>query len=226
MIEISTVNYTPSILIVINYPSVNSTESGVNMSYPAKLIQLSIEEYLEMEERNEIRHEYVAGQIFAMAGATEAHNVISVNIATILRPKLRGTGCRVFVFDMKARVEPIDAFYYPDVMATCEPFVPKSVAKSRPFLIIEVLSPSTAEIDRREKLVAYGQLDSIREYVIVHQDRRQIELHRKNEYGRWQTAIVGEGDVLVLESIPTGPLTLGMDEIYEDVTFPLAETQD
>ena len=190
------------------------------MTYPARLIHYSVEEYLEMEEKSEVRHEYVAGQIFAMAGATEAHNVISVNIATTLRPRLRGTGCRVFVFDMKARVEPVDAFYYPDVMATCEPFVAKSVFKSRPFLMVEVLSPSTAATDRREKLAAYGQLDSVREYVIVHQDSRRIELHRKDDRGKWQTAILGENNVLVLESMPAGPITLTMDEIYEDVVFP------
>ncbi|MGH9842124.1 MAG: Uma2 family endonuclease, partial [Blastocatellia bacterium] len=149
-----------------------------------------------------------------------------VNIATMIRPRLRGTGCRIFVFDMKARVEPVDAFYYPDVMATCEPFVAKSVFKSRPFLIIEVLSPSTASIDRREKLAAYGQLDSVREYVIVHQDSRRIELHRKDDRGKWQAAILGENNVLVLESLPAGPITLTMDEIYEDVIFPAGDEEE
>jgi Uma2 family endonuclease len=196
------------------------------MTYPARLVQYSVEEYLEMEEKSEVRHEYVAGQIFAMAGATEAHNLIAGNIYALLRPKLRRTGCRIFIADMKTRIEAVDAFYYPDVMATCEPFVRKSVFKSRPFLIVEVLSPSTTAIDRREKQTAYGKLDRIREYAIVHQDSRRIELHRKDDRGKWQTAILGENNALVLESLPAGPITLTMDEIYEDVIFPAGEEED
>lgn len=190
------------------------------MTYPAKWERLSVEEYLEMEQDSAIRHEYVAGQIFAMAGATEAHNVIALNIATILRAKLRGTGCRVFIFDMKARIEATDAFYYPDIMSTCEPFVSESVFKSRPFLIVEVLSPSTAQIDRREKMIAYGKLDSVQEYLIVHQSQRKVEVHRKDGEGKWQSMIVGGADAIPLESLPNGPYMLSLDEVYEEVSFP------
>ncbi|MFN7944802.1 MAG: Uma2 family endonuclease [Blastocatellia bacterium] len=189
------------------------------MSLPARVINLTVEEYLEMEAESPVRHEYVAGQTFAMAGASDAHNIIAGNIFTIIRSVLRGSGCRVCLAEMKAWVEEINAFYYPDVMATCEPFDPKSVFKSRPFLIVEVLSPSTMSTDRREKLSAYGQLDSVREYVVVYQDRRRLEVHRKDTQGVWLTVVLGENDELRLDSLPTGPLTMKMDEIYEDVTF-------
>lgn len=193
------------------------------MSLPARNLNYSVEEYLELETRSEIRHEYVAGQVFAMAGSTESHNIISGNIFAQVRAALRGSGCRAFIFDMKARVEPTDSFYYPDVMATCEEFDAQSVFKSRPFLIVEVLSRSTMSIDRREKLAAYRQIDSLREYAVIYQDRRRIELHRKDDQGNWQTVILGEQDVLLLKSLPTGHLRLTMDEVYEDVVFSKEE---
>src|SRR5262249_26861704 len=121
------------------------------MAYPEELMRLSVEEYLALEEKSKVRHEYVAGHIFAMAGANDAHNIISINVATILRPHLRRSGCRVYMVDMKVRVEAADTFYYPDVMVTCEPFAAKSVFKSRPVLLVEVLSLGTELVDRREK---------------------------------------------------------------------------
>jgi Uma2 family endonuclease len=181
---------------------------------------------LDLEAQSDVRHEYVAGRVFAMAGASEAHNVIALNIAARLRASLRGSGCRAFIFDLKARVELTDAFYYPDVMATCEEFDAGGLFKSRPFLIVEVLSRSTASVDRREKFAAYRQLDSLREYAVVYQDRRRAELHRKDEGGRWQTVILGEQDVLLFKSLPTEPLLMTMDDIYEDVVFSDEEGDD
>ncbi len=189
------------------------------MSLPARVLNITAEEYLEMEAESPVKHEYVAGQTFALAGASDAHNIIAGNIHALIRAALRGSGCRVYLAEMKVWIEEIKAFYYPDVMATCEPFDPKSVFKNRPFLIVEVLSPSTKSTDRREKLSAYGHLDSVREYVVVYQDRRRIEAHRKDTLGNWQTVVLGEHDELQLDSLPAGPLILTMAQIYEDVTF-------
>lgn len=189
------------------------------MSLPARRLNYTVEEYLELEAQSDVRHEYVAGRVFAMAGSSEAHNVIAGNIFARLRASLRGSGCRAFIFDMKARVEPTDAFYYPDVMATCEEFDAASLFKSRPFLIVEVLSRSTASVDRREKFAAYRQIDSLREYAVVYQDRKRAELHRKDEQGAWQTVILGEQDVLLFKSLPTEPLRMTMAEVYEDVVL-------
>ena len=109
-------------------------------------------------------------------------------------------------------------------MATCEKFSAKSVFKSQPFLIFEILSPATASIDQREKLAAYRQIDNLREYVVIYQNKKRAELHRKDHRGAWQTAILGEQDELYLESPPNGPLTITMNEIYEDVDFTQVES--
>lgn len=194
------------------------------MSLSARFLHLSPEEYLEQEAKSSVRHELVGGQMFAMAGASDAHNVIALNVATILRTHLRGSECRAYISDMKARIEKTDDFYYPDVMATCEKFSAKSLYKSQPFLIFEILSPSTASIDRREKLAAYRHIEGLREYVVIYQDKKRAELHRKEAAGHWQTAIFSEQDALHLESPPNGPLAITMDEIYEDVDFTQAES--
>ena len=195
------------------------------MSLPARLINISAEEYLASEAKHNLRHELVGGEMFAMAGASEAHNVIAGNLFAALRQHLRGTGCRAYIADMKARIEQTDDFYYPDVMATCEKFEAKSVFKTNPFLLIEVLSPSTISIDRREKLAAYRQIQALREYLVVYQDRKRIELHRKNSDSKWLTVILSESDSVVLESTPNSPLILTMNEIYEDVDFAQAEIE-
>jgi Uma2 family endonuclease len=192
------------------------------MAYPEELMRLSVEEYLEFEEKSKVRHEYVAGYVFAMAGATDAHNTITVNVATGLRPHLRRSGCRVYMVDMKVRVEAVDAFYYPNVMVTCEPFEARSVFKSRPVLLVEVLSRGTELTDRREKLSAYFKLESLVEYVLISQDEKRVEIYRRGRSGKTEILVMSVNDEIRFESLPNGPLTLTMDEIYEDVI--LAQT--
>ncbi len=190
------------------------------MSLPARFINsLTSEEYLEIEARNKVRHEFVGGEMFAMAGASNAHNIIALNVAAILRNHLRGSGCRAYIADMRVKIEASDDFYYPDVMASCEQAAAGSLFLTQPFLIIEVLSNSTAKTDRREKLAAYRQIVSLREYVVIYQDQKRAELHRKDERGAWQSAILGEHEIVYLEASPNGALTLTMNDIYEDVEF-------
>lgn len=189
------------------------------MAVPEELLKISAEEYLALEEKSEIRHEYVAGYIFAMAGASDAHNIIAGNVYARLRQHIRRNGCRVYAVDMKVRVEAVDAFYYPDVMVTCEPFVAKSVFKSKPILLVEVLSPGAEVTDRREKLSAYFKLESLIEYVLISQDERRVEIYRRDKRGKIQMQVLGADHEVRLESTPNGPLTLTMDDIYEDVIF-------
>jgi Uma2 family endonuclease len=196
------------------------------MALPKELMKLSVEEYLAREEASEIRHEYVAGYVFAMAGATDAHNIIAGNVHARVRPHLRRSGCRVYMVDMKLRVEAVDAFYYPDVMVTCEEFVAKSVFKSKPILLVEVLSPGTALTDRREKLSAYFKLKSLVEYVLISQDKRQVEVYRRDKRGKVQMMVLGADNEVRFESLPNGALTLTMDDIYEDVIFPAQPADD
>lgn len=189
------------------------------MSWPAQSLNMTVEEYLEFEEHSDARHEYIDGQVYAMVGSSEAHNVITLNLATILRNHLRGSGCRAYMADMKLRIEATNAFYYPDVMVTCEPFKANSLFNRSPVLIAEVLSASTQEIDRREKLVAYKQLATLAEYLVISQDHRRVELYRKVSTGKWELHVFRDSEEINLHALPTGPFVLKLDELYDEVEF-------
>jgi Uma2 family endonuclease len=186
------------------------------MNLAAQEYLIPIQEYLEGEQHSEIRHEYLAGRVYAMAGAGEKHNRIAGNLFFHLRAAARGKECGVFISDMKVRVEQNDAFYYPDVMVTCDPQDTESLHKHSPCLIVEVLSPATEAIDRREKLVAYRTLSSLRYYLLVSQDKRQIECFTRITDDRWNAAIIENAGTL--EILCDGlAATISLDEIYEDV---------
>ena len=177
---------------------------------------LSNEEYLQGELESEVRHEFFDGFVYAMAGAGEKHNTISLNLATAMRHKVRGTNCRTFIADMKLFLPELNRFYYPDILLTCDPQDDHEFYKQHPCLIVEVLSPSTETIDRREKLHAYQDIPSLREYLLVSQEQQQVELYRRKDDGKtWQYFLLDKiDDVLQLECLD---LNMGMDEIYEDV---------
>ncbi len=203
--------------------------------HQARLARLSPDSYLEGELGSDIRHEYVDGEVFAMAGAGEAHNLIAMNVASGLRGAARGGPCRIFISDMKVRVAAWNAFYYPDILATCDPSDTQTYFKEHPCLIVEVLSPSTERTDRRdtrkghhrhckpvnrqhwrEKLLAYRMLESLREYVLISQDQRRVEVYRRAEDGAWSLETLSDGDALRLECVNA---TLTLDEVYEDVSL-------
>ncbi|MCF8209320.1 MAG: Uma2 family endonuclease [Rhodoferax sp.] len=172
------------------------------------------EDYLRTEESNGLRHEYVDGEIYAMAGAGEAHNLIALNVAAGLRNLVRGGPCRVFIADMKLRVAEWNAFYYPDVMVVCNPADNHTHYKEQPGTVIEVMSPTTESIDRREKLLAYRTLPSLQEYVLIAQDRRHMEVYRKDANGILQHEVLAAGQPLWLETVS---VSLTQDAVYEDV---------
>lgn len=199
---------------------------GISVSQFHKVPNLTVEEYLAREERATVRHEYVNGQVFAMTGATEAHNVICGNLHASLHEHLKGSGCRVFMSDMKVRIETSNSFYYPDIMVTCEPFAGTSVFKQSPVFIAEILSPSTKHIDRREKLIAYRQIDSLREYVIIDPSRHRIEDYRKDANGQWEMMVLRRSDVVSLASLPSS-LDISVETIYEGVILsPAVEEEE
>ena len=185
------------------------------MSIPATCLPLAVDEYLRGEQDSPIRHEYVAGQTHAMAGADLAHNRISLNLAFHLRAATRGTPCAVFISDMKVRVTACEAFYYPDVMLSCEPGYRDSLYQTAPCLIAEVLSPSTEAIDRREKLIAYRTLPSLRYYLLVAQDRHWVEVYTRQADGGWRHTAHADGAL----TFDCGGLTPGLTlaDLYEDV---------
>ncbi|HEY9719395.1 MAG TPA: Uma2 family endonuclease [Trichormus sp.] len=177
---------------------------------------MSVEEYLAFEERSPIRHEYVCGRIVAMTGTTQRHNTIASNINSILRSHLKGGPCCAFIIDLKVHVSAVNSFYYPDGVVACSKRSDDSVIVAEPILIVEVLSPSTAAVDRREKVIAYRQIPSLREYLIVGTKRKQIELHRRNDTGAWDVLQFVNDDKLELISVQPSPLIVGLRSIYVD----------
>lgn len=182
----------------------------------AEKLKSSIEDYLQGELSGDIKHEYVNGDIYAMAGASEEHNTITVNLIALLHNHLRGTDCKVFASDMKTHIQTAygDFFYYPDIQVCCQKDDKQRYYKEAPKLIIEVLSNSTQRHDRCEKFNNYRQLDSLEEYVLIAQDKRQVEIYRRAE--QWQALLAAENDAVRLESLG---LTLNLADIYEGVAL-------
>lgn len=142
---------------------------------------LSPEQYLELEGSSSVKHEYINGEIFAMAGATDAHVTITGNLFAALLGHLRGSGCRVYFSDMKARIDSLNRYYYPDIMVTCDQRDQRQATyKNHPKLIVEVLSDSTANFDRGDKFADYQQLESIEEYVLINTHRQRVECFRRD----------------------------------------------
>lgn len=185
------------------------------MTRHAILDYIQVEEYLEGEQHSEIRHEYVAGQVFAMVGGTLGHNRVTLNIASFLNRHLRNGPCTAYMSDVKVRIEAADAFYYPDVVISCECTDPTSLYLESPVLVVEVLSPSTENIDRREKLLNYQKLPSLKEYVLVSADEMRVEVYRRSGDRLAEVVAYGPEDtVLNLDSVEA---RLPMGEIYEGV---------
>ncbi|MCZ6554331.1 MAG: Uma2 family endonuclease [SAR324 cluster bacterium] len=179
----------------------------------ARLPHISVEDYLDNEKTAEVKHEYVAGRVFAMVGASRAHNSIMLNLASLLRDHVESGPCQVFVADVKVRVDAVDAFYYPDVAVTCDPDDNDEYFLTRPCLIVEVLSPTTEATDRREKLLAYQTLPSLREYVLVDQREPHLEVFRREGRDWWRDTHAA-GDRLTFGSVG---LTLDVDAVYRGV---------
>ncbi len=178
------------------------------------VMRLSIEEYLQGELESEIRHEFYDGMVYAMAGAGRRHNIITLNIATQLRQGARGTTCRSFMADMKLYLPAINRFYYPDIIVACETDDNQEFYIEKPCLIVEVLSPTTEGIDRREKLHAYQEIPSLKAYIMVSQDTQKAELY-KRDGEIWQYILLDDKDDIL--PIPCLNLSIAMAEIYEDV---------
>lgn len=178
--------------------------------------KISIEKYLNGEEISEIKYEYIDGEVYAMAGTSQNHNRIAGNIYNALFNHLKDSDCEPYIENIKVRADK-DVFYYPDILVTCEGEFKNKYFCEEPILIVEVISPSTEQIDRREKLRAYQQMPSIVEYVIVEQEKISVEIHRRQPDGNWITYFYSRNDTeFTLESVD---LTLQLSEVYRRVTF-------
>ena len=187
------------------------------MASAAAHTHLTPEEYLAFERKATTKHEYLNGQIVAMSGASFAHNFITVNIATHLNIQLMNGECRVATSDMRVKVPQTDSYFYPDVVVVCgEPRAEDDTFDTllNPTVVVEVLSPSTEVYDKGEKFEHYQQIASLKEYVLISQDKIRVEHYRRQETEWLQTEFQGLEDVLSLLSIGC---ELRLQDIYRRV---------
>ena len=186
------------------------------MADPALNIpRISAKEYIELERDATCRHEFVDGIVYAMAGATKAHNFIAGDAYAAILTKL-APPCQVYLLEVKVQVAANDTerYYYPDVLVSCSDLDNDSYISRQPVLIIEVVSKTTESLDRNDKFAAYRLLSSFQEYVLVLQDRPQVEVYRRRT--GWQQELFGRADEVTLESISQ---TVPVAAFYRRVKF-------
>ncbi|WP_428353035.1 Uma2 family endonuclease [Methyloprofundus sp.] len=176
---------------------------------------MSADEYLAWEELQEEKHEYYHGEIFAMGGARREHVQVAGNVFAALKQHLRGTPCRAYMSDMKLHIGAMDAFYYPDVLVSCNKNDHQADQfLSFPSLIVEVLSDSTEAYDRGAKFTAYRQIASLKEYVLVDIKTRTVEFFRRTADNDWLLHVYTSEDVCDFVSLD---VSIEMTDIFEDI---------
>lgn len=196
-------------------------------------IPMSPQEYLEWEEQQPIKYEYINGEVFAMTGATLPHNSVALNLASALKNHLRGQGCKVFMADAKLGISDKGPYHYPDVMVTCDErdLTSRKIVQF-PCLIVEVLSPGTEAFDRGDKFKHYRRIKTLKEYVLIDADKICVECYRINERGKWEltsyliddtfdeTTKVINTELDELEvSLTSVDFNFPISLLYEDVAF-------
>ena len=183
--------------------------------------QFSLTDFLAWEETQAERHEFVRGEVFAMVGARRVHGLVSLNIAAALKNQLRGSVCRVFNETMKLQVAD-DVLFYPDVFVTCDPADLRTELVFRaPTLVVEVLSPSTQANDRGGKFTWYRRLASLREYLLVDPDSREVQLFRRGSDGLFTLHDLSGAPLVTLTSIDC---QLPAEDIFDGLEPPLQGT--
>lgn len=183
--------------------------------------RMTYEEYLAAERQSPVKHEYLRGEVYAMAGGTPTHAALQMAVGVALSNALSGRACRVFGADLRVRIEATDLSTYPDVTVICGSLRRAELdadAATNPTLIVEVLSDSTEAYDRGEKFGHYRRIPTLREYLLVSQRAPRLEAYAKNPEGAWVLREAGPGEELVLSSIEG--VRLRVDEIYRD---PIAD---
>lgn len=179
---------------------------------------MSLDEYFAWEQRSQVRHEYVAGEVHAMSGVTIRHNIIMLNLVRALHPPARSRGCLVLATDVQL-LAASDRVYYPDVMIACGSAGHVERLVEQPSLVVEVTSPSTRGIDRREKLDTYMRIPTLRMYLIVDQRRRHVMVYSRDAEGaEWVCdELSGHAD-----SVGVGFLgaSVSLDAIYDGIQLP------
>lgn len=179
---------------------------------------LTPDEYLEWEARQEIKHEYINGEVYAMTGGTIPHNGIAVNLIAALRPHVRGSSCRVLGSDAKVGITEKGSFFYPDVLVTCNAQDRQAIQVIQFLkLIVEVLSPGTEAYDRGAKFAQYRRLESLQEYVLINSESIGVEIFRLNDRSKWELTSYTNGEEIELVCIE---FKFPIELLYEDVEFP------
>jgi Uma2 family endonuclease len=180
---------------------------------------VSVEDYLKAEDLGDIKHEYLGGQVHAMAGANNRHNRIASNALGELHATLRGKPCQSFNSDTKVRIELRDhvRFYYPDAMVVCAGNRDEDAFQERPVVILEVLSDSTRRIDLGEKLDAYLSVPSLKVLIYIESDAAHVVLHRRKADGGFALENYPTLDLVI--SLPEIDTSLPVAALYERVTF-------
>jgi Uma2 family endonuclease len=184
----------------------------ISTSQPQKM---SIAEYFEWELHQEVRHEYVNGEVYAMTGGTLPHNDIALNLYSALRSGVRSQGCRINVSDAKVQVSLTSPYYYPDVVVSCDArdLTARKLIQY-PKLIVEVLSPSTEAYDRGDKFTYYRTMPSLQEYVLINSEKISVDCYRRGEGRMWLYTPYTSGDILTIDSLEwSGAIEL----LYENV---------
>ena len=177
--------------------------------------RMTAEEFLAWDATQALRHEFVRGEVFLMAGGEDRNDVVAGNLYIALRQHLRGGPCQVYGSDVKLRVDAADSFFYPDLMVTCSAAdAADRLIKREPQLVVEVLSPSTAAFDRGDKFAAYRQLPSLAEFLLVDIDARRCELYRKGADGLWVLHPTQGDEALQLASVG---LTISAQDLWADL---------
>jgi Uma2 family endonuclease len=185
---------------------------------PESSVLVSIDEYLAGELRSETKHEYLGGIVYAMAGASEEHNVIAANLIGMLHAQLRGKPCQPFGSEMKVRIETLGDtyFYYPDAMIACDPSDSGHGWRARPAVLFEILSEETRRLEEREKRFAYLQIPSLEAYIRIEQSSPELIVERRTPAGWKSEKFTG------LDGAPELPgltLRLPLAEVYERMRF-------
>lgn len=177
----------------------------------------SPQEYLLLEKESTTRHEYRAGLVYAMAGGSDDHSRLSINLLTAINLHLRDGDCQFFAGDVKVNYAD-SFFYYPDAFVTCDLRDREDrYVKRYPKLIAEVMSPSTEQFDRTDKFQDYQNIETLEEYVLIAQDRMQVECRRRVQADteeQWQVAPYTKGERLILPSIG---LAIAIEELYRGI---------
>ena len=179
---------------------------------------IELDEYLATEANATVKSEYLAGEVYAMAGCTAVHNQLAGALYAAFLSHLKGKPCRTFISDMKVklRYDGEDTVYYPDVMVDCSGLAPDAVLATDPTVVAEVLSQSTERTDRREKWFLYRNIPSLQEYVLIDQIRPEVTIFRRSAH--WSAEILATPDAVL--DIPSIGFRCTVGDIYAGVPLP------